>query len=78
MRLVLPARSTIDMPIVVRRLLELGRRRKIPLYVCFIDLHKAYGSVDRELLWEVLIRSGVDAYAFRQCPGRDAGSRAYG
>ena len=43
-------RSTIDMLFVVRRLQELGRARKIPLYMCFIDLQKAYGSVDRELL----------------------------
>ena len=29
---------------VVRRLQELGRRRRIPLYLCFIDLQKAYGG----------------------------------
>ena len=44
------ARSTIDMLFVVRRLQELGRQRKIPLYMCFVDPQKAYDSVDRELL----------------------------
>ena len=54
-----PARSTIDMLFVVRRLQELGRQRKIPLYMCFVDFQKAYDSVDRELLWKVLARVGV-------------------
>jgi len=54
-----PARSTVDMLFVVRRLQQLGRQKKIPLYMCFIDLQKAYDSVDRELLWEVLTRLGV-------------------
>ena len=44
---------------VVRRLQELGRARKISLYTCFIDLQKAYDSVDRELFWVVLARFGV-------------------
>ena len=38
-----PARSTIDVLLVVRRLQELGRQREIPLY---IDLQKACDSVD--------------------------------
>ena len=54
-----PPRSTIDMLFVVRRPQELERARKIPLYMCFIDLQKAYDSVDRELLWIVLARFGV-------------------
>ena len=54
-----PARSTIDMLLVVRQLQELGRARKIPLYMCFIDLQKAHEPVDQELLWVVLARFGV-------------------
>ena len=54
-----PARSTTDMLFVVRRLQELGRARKIPLYICFIDLQKAYDSVDLEMLWVVVARFGV-------------------
>ena len=54
-----PERSTVGMLFVVRRLQELARRRRIPLYMCFVDLQKAYDSVDRELLWKVLARAGV-------------------
>ena len=43
-----PARPAIDTLFVVRRLQELGRQRKIPLYVCFIDLQKAYDSAYRD------------------------------
>ena len=54
-----PARSTIDMMFVVRRLQELGRKAGVPLFLCFIDIQKAYDSVDRNLLWQVLSRLGV-------------------
>ena len=54
-----PERSTVDILFIVRRLQELARRRRIPLYMCFVDLQKAYDSVDRELLWKVLARDGV-------------------
>ena len=52
-------RSTTDMMSVIRRLQELAQKKRIPLYVCFIDLTKAYNSVDRTLLWTVLARFGV-------------------
>ena len=54
-----PNRSTTDMMFVIRRLQELARKKRIPLYVCSIDLTKAYDSVDRTLLWTVLARFGV-------------------
>ena len=54
-----PNRSTTDIMFVIRRLQELARKKQIPLYVCSIDLAKAYDSVDRTLLWTVLAHFGV-------------------
>ena len=54
-----PDRSTMDMMFVVRRLQEVGRRAGVSLYMCFIELQKAYDTGDRTLLWQVLIRIGV-------------------
>ena len=47
------------MMFVIRRLQELARKKRTPLYVCFIDLTKAYDSVDRTLLWTALTRFRV-------------------
>ena len=53
-------RSTVDMIFVVRRRLkELARKKHTPLIMCFIDLTKAYDSVDRTLLWTVLAHFGI-------------------
>ena len=54
-----PQRSTTDTMFVVRRHQELGRTSNTSLEIGFIDLAKAYDSVDRVLLWEVLARFGV-------------------
>ena len=52
-------RSTTDMMFVIRRLQELARNKRIPLYACVIDLTRAYDCVDRTLPWTVLNRFGV-------------------
>ena len=54
-----PGRSTVDMVSAVCLLQVLGRNASVPLFLCFIGLQKAYDSVDRTLLWQVLVRFGV-------------------
>ena len=53
-----PNRSTTDMMFVVRRLQEIGWKAGVS-FMCFIDLQKAYDTVDRTLNWQVLTRIGV-------------------
>ena len=54
-----PDRSTTDTMFVVRRLQEIGRKAGVSLFMCFIVLQKAYDTVARTLLWQVLTRIGV-------------------
>ena len=54
-----PDRFTTDMIFVVCRLQETGWKAGVSLYMCFVDLQKAYDTVDRTLLWQVLTRIGV-------------------
>ena len=51
-------RSTVDMIFAARQLMEKCREQHRDLYIAFVDLSKAFDSVDRELLWALLQRSG--------------------
>ena len=53
-----PDRSNTDMMFVVRRLQEVGRKAGVSLHMCFVDLQKAYDTVDRTLLWQEGLRQG--------------------
>ena len=54
-----PNRFTTEIMFVIHRLQVLARRKPIPLYTGFIDLTKAYDSVDRTFRWKVLTRFAV-------------------
>ena len=44
-----PDRSTTDITFVVRRLQKIGWKAGVSLFMCVIDLQKAYDTVDRTL-----------------------------
>ena len=70
-------RSTTGMIFYIRRLQELAREKRIPLYVCFIDLTNDYDSVDQILLWTVLARFGVPQNIISVIREFHDGMRAY-
>ena len=51
-------RSTIDMIFVARQLQEICCEQHQDLYLAFVDLTKAFDTVNRDLLWNILGRFG--------------------
>ena len=51
-------RSTSDMIFVCRQLLEKSREQQLPISIAFIDLQKAFDTVNREMLLRVLKKFG--------------------
>lgn len=47
-------RSCSDHIFNVRRLLEYSVEKKQPVYMCMVDLKKAYDSINRAALWRIL------------------------
>ena len=52
-------RGTTDMVFTLRMAIEVARAKHVPLYVMFVDLMKAYDSVSRAGMWQVLKRKGI-------------------
>ena len=47
-------RSTVDMIFTAKLLQQTCREKEIALYLAFLDITKAYDSVDRESMWKIL------------------------
>ncbi|CAF5042879.1 unnamed protein product, partial [Rotaria magnacalcarata] len=52
-------RSTVDQIFIVNMIMEKASEYDIPLFICFIDIQKAYDSVNRELLWKICRHYGL-------------------
>ena len=50
--------STVDMIFTARQLQEKCREQHKDLFMAFVDLSKAFHTVQRNLLWDVLLHSG--------------------
>ena len=57
-----PSRGTIDMIFALRQIQEKCREQRVPLYLTLIDLTKAFDSIHRDTLWQILAKYG--------CPGK--------
>ena len=68
-------RSTVDMIFAARQVLEKTREQHRDVFIAFVDLSKAFDSVDRELLWSVLKRCGCPPRFIRIIRGLHDGMR---
>ena len=75
-------RGTVDQLWVVRQVVERATEYRTPLYLCFVDLTKAYNSVNRQAMTAVLKEYGVpqqlveiigDLHTETHCQVRTAG-----
>ena len=51
-------RSTTDMVFLARQLLEKTREQRQDIFIAFVDLAKAFDTVNRDMLWKVLEKIG--------------------
>ena len=53
-------RSTLDNLFVITSIMEMAKKKKSKLFLSFIDLRKAYGTVNQDKLWVKLKEVGLN------------------
>ena len=71
-----PGRGTMDMIFSLQLAMEIADYKKHPFHVLFVDLVKAYDSVSRAGLWEVLRRKGIPRKLVRIIQAYYSGKKA--
>ena len=72
-----PGRGTDDMIFTARQLQEKCREQQLPLYQTFIDLEKAFDSINRDALWRVLEKFGVPPKMLQMIKSLHEGMEAF-
>ena len=57
-----PGRGTRDQIVNLRILMQKAKECRIPLYVCFVDFHKAFVCVKHEKLWVTMLEMGFPGH----------------
>jgi len=57
---------TIDNLYILRTLIEQNTHKRKNVYCCFVDFHKVFDTVPRDLLWQVLAEMRIVG-RFMQC-----------
>jgi hypothetical protein len=60
-----PGRSCTDAIFTLRSVIDRYVRKNKILFLCFIDISKAYDSIDRETAWKTLIHRGAPSKVIR-------------
>ena len=51
-------RGTINMPFTARQLQKKCQEQNVDLYMTLVDLTKAFATVSRDVLWEIMAKFG--------------------
>eukprot|EP00798_Chlamydomonas_sp_ICE-L_P028053 gene28053-biopygen32006 len=56
------SRGCADQLFTMRRICELSKAGRAPLFAAFVDYRKAFDSVNREAMWTLMAARGVDPH----------------
>ena len=62
-----PKRGTTDLIFTLKQLQEKAKEQQSQIYVAFIDLAKAFDSINRKALWQIMGRFGIPPKFLKVC-----------
>ena len=71
-----PNRGLVDAVFCLRQVMAQSEQRRLPLHMAFVDLKKAFDSVDRGALWQVLRVYGLHEHLIKLIISLHSGTQA--